>query len=69
VIGTLGSAAIGFGIGQAYDGTALPFLIGFAVCSILGFLIVVATDPRKMFAAIRVDTSADPTPLMPDDLC
>jgi DHA1 family bicyclomycin/chloramphenicol resistance-like MFS transporter len=69
VIGTLGSAAIGFGIGQAYDGTALPFLIGFAVCAILGFLIVVATDPKKMFATIRVDTSADPSPLMPDDLC
>ncbi len=69
VIGTLGSALIGFGIGQAFDGTALPFLIGFAVCAIVGFLIVVATDPKKMFAAIRVDTSADPTPLMPDDLC
>jgi len=69
VIGTLGSALIGFGIGQAFDGTALPFVIGFAVCAILGFLIVVATEPTKMFAAIRVDTSADPTPLMPDDLC
>ena len=31
--------------------------------------IVVATDPKKMFATIRVDTSADPSPLMPDDLC
>ena len=69
VIGTLGSALIGFMIGQAYDGTALPFLIGIAACSSAGFLIVVATEPKKMFAAIRVDTSADPTPLMPDDLC
>jgi len=69
VIGTLGSAAIGFAIGQAFNGTALPFLLGFAVCSTLGFLIVVATDPTKMFATIRVDTSADPSPLMPDDIC
>jgi DHA1 family bicyclomycin/chloramphenicol resistance-like MFS transporter len=69
VIGTLGSAAIGFAIGQAYNGTALPFLLGIAACSIAGFLIVRATEPNKMFAAIRVDTSADPTPLMPDDLC
>ena len=69
VIGTLGSAAIGFAIGQAYDGTALPFLLGIAACSAAGFAIVLATEPTKMFAAIRVDTSADPTPLMPDDLC
>src|SRR4029453_12995603 len=69
VIGTLGSALIGFLIGQAYDGTALPFLIGIAASSTAGFFIVLATEPKKMFAAIRVDTSADPTPLMPDDLC
>jgi DHA1 family bicyclomycin/chloramphenicol resistance-like MFS transporter len=69
VIGTLGSALIGFMIGQAYNGTTLPFLLGIAGCSAAGFLIVLATEPTKMFAAIRVDTSADPTPLMPDDLC
>ena len=69
VIGTLGSALLGFAIGQAFDGTALPFLIGIAVCSAAGFLIVLATEPTRMFATIRVDTSADPTPLMPDDLC
>ena len=69
VVGTLGSAALGFAIGQAYDGTALPFLLGIAACSMAGFLIVVATEPKKLFATIRVDTSADPTPLVPDDLC
>jgi DHA1 family bicyclomycin/chloramphenicol resistance-like MFS transporter len=69
VIGTLGSALIGFMIGQAYNGTTLPFLLGIAGCSAAGFLIVLATEPTKMFAAIRVDTSADPTPLMPDGLC
>jgi DHA1 family bicyclomycin/chloramphenicol resistance-like MFS transporter len=69
VIGTLGSAALGFAIGQAYDGTALPFLLGIAACSAAGFVIVLATEPTKMFARLKVDTSADPTPLMPDDLC
>jgi len=69
VVGTLGSAALGFAIGQAYDGTALPFLLGIAACSTLGFLIVLATEPTKLFARIKVDTSADPTPMMPDDLC
>jgi DHA1 family bicyclomycin/chloramphenicol resistance-like MFS transporter len=69
VVGTLGSAALGFAIGQAYNGTALPFLLGIAACSTAGFLIVAATEPKKLFATIKVDTSADPTPLMPDDLC
>jgi len=69
VIGTLGSALIGFAIGQAFDGTTLPFLLGFATCTSVGFLIVVATEPKKLFATIRVDTSADPSPLMPDDIC
>jgi len=69
VIGTLGSAALGFLIGQAYNGTAIPFLVGIATCSALGFLIVAATEPTKLFARLPVDTSADPTPMMPDDLC
>jgi DHA1 family bicyclomycin/chloramphenicol resistance-like MFS transporter len=69
VIGTLGSALLGFMIGQAYDGTALPFLLGIAGCSIAGFVIVLATEPSKLFAAMQVDTSADPSPLMPDDFC
>ena len=32
VIGTIGGAGIGFAIGQAFDGTQLPFLIGTAAC-------------------------------------
>ncbi len=69
VINTLGSALIGFAIGQAYNGTALPFLIGIAVCSAVGFLIVALTEGRNMFSAMTVDMSADSTPCMPDDLC
>ena len=30
VVGTLGAASLGFAIGQAFDGTALPFLLGVA---------------------------------------
>ena len=69
VIGTIGSALIGFAIGQAYDGTALPFLIGLFGCALAAFVIVVLTEPGKMFASLPVDPSADPTPMMPDDLC
>ncbi|MEO6432793.1 MAG: multidrug effflux MFS transporter [Sphingomicrobium sp.] len=67
-IGTLGSAVIGFGIGQAYNGTTLPFLIGLAATSLTGFGIVALTERGRMFASLPV-TSADPTPSMPDDLC
>ncbi len=69
VINTLGSALIGFAIGQAYNGTTLPFLIGIAACSSVGFLIVALTEGRNMFTAMKVDISADARPCMPDDLC
>lgn len=32
VITTIGGALIGFAIGQQFDGTTLPFLIGFTIC-------------------------------------
>ena len=32
VITTIGGAVIGFGIGQQFNGTTIPFLIGFALC-------------------------------------
>ena len=52
VINTLGSAVIGFAIGQSFDGTALPYLFGIATCSTLGFIIVALTEPRKLFARL-----------------
>lgn len=69
VIGTIGSAILGFAIGQAYNGTVLPFLIGLFGCAVAAFVIVAFTEPTKLFAALPVDTSADPSPMMPDDLC
>ncbi|MCY7280030.1 MAG: hypothetical protein LH610_03885 [Sphingomonas bacterium] len=48
VIGTIGGAVIGLGIGRAFDGTALPFLIGVAVCASLALVAVVATEPRRL---------------------
>lgn len=69
VIGTIGSAIIGFAIGQAYNGTVIPYLLGVFACAASAFVIVALTEPTKMFARIDADTSADPTPMMPDDLC
>lgn len=48
VIGTIGGAVIGLGIGRAFDGTALPFLIGMAGCAVLALVAVVATEPRRL---------------------
>ncbi|MEO7564559.1 MAG: multidrug effflux MFS transporter [Sphingomicrobium sp.] len=69
VINTLGSAVIGFGIGQAYDGSALPYLIGIAACSTLGFIIVALTEPTKLFARITDVKGIVQDPCIPEDLC
>ena len=56
VIGTLGAAILGFMIGQAFDGTVLPYVIGTAICAVLGFVGIVLTEPRRLFAPIRIDS-------------
>ncbi|MES2118991.1 MAG: multidrug effflux MFS transporter [Pseudomonadota bacterium] len=68
VVGTIGAAIIGFLIGQAFDGTVQPFLIGVALCSAGGFLMVVLTEPRKLFAAIGTREVNPLEPCIPDDL-
>ena len=41
VVGTMGAAAIGFLIGQQFDGTVVPFAVGTACCAAGGFLVIV----------------------------
>lgn len=43
-ITTIGGALIGAAIGQAFDGTTLPFLIGFTLCGTLAFAIAYWTN-------------------------
>ena len=52
VTGTIGGALLGLVIGQAFDGTQLPFLIGCAICGTLGLLLVLWTERGRLFAAI-----------------
>jgi DHA1 family bicyclomycin/chloramphenicol resistance-like MFS transporter len=69
VVGTLGAAILGFAIGQAFDGTPMPFLIGTAACGLGGFLVIVLTEPKQLFASIGTP-SRGPSPLescVPDD--
>jgi len=61
VVSTLGAAVIGFFIGQHFDGTATPFIVGTALCTAAGFLVIVLTEPRRLFAPIGTD-SAEPGP-------
>jgi len=58
VIGTIGGAAIGLGIGRAFDGTALPFLTGMAVCALLALLAVVVTEPKRLLERLPRATAA-----------
>lgn len=55
VVGTMGAAAIGFLIGQQFDGTPVPFAVGTALCASAGFLIIALTEPNRLFAPIQSD--------------
>jgi DHA1 family bicyclomycin/chloramphenicol resistance-like MFS transporter len=49
VVGTVIAAAVGFMIGQQFDGTQLPFLWGFAGCGLAAAVLVVLTEPGRLF--------------------
>jgi DHA1 family bicyclomycin/chloramphenicol resistance-like MFS transporter len=50
VVGTVGAALIGYLIGQAFDGTVMPFLWGMAGCAVAGLALVILTEPKRLFA-------------------
>ena len=60
VAGTIGGALIGLVIGQAFDGTQLPFLIGFAVCGVAGLVGVLITERGRLFAGIDPVAADEP---------
>jgi DHA1 family bicyclomycin/chloramphenicol resistance-like MFS transporter len=66
VVGTIGGSAVGYAIGQAYDGTALPFLWGTAACATITFVLTVLTEPKRLFAGPSAPESCDH---IPEDLC
>ena len=70
VIGTLGAAIVGFAIGQAFDGTPTPFVVGTALCAVGGFIAIVLTEPTMLFASIRMKGPVPSTldSSLPDDL-
>jgi len=58
VVGTIGGATIGLLIGQAFDGTAQPFLWGMAGCASLSLIIILLTEPRRLFAGVDRSVAA-----------
>ena len=68
VVSTLGAAIIGFAIGQAFDGTVIPYLMGVAGCAALGFVAIVLTEPKGLFAPMRAGGGEVLEPCMPEDL-
>jgi DHA1 family bicyclomycin/chloramphenicol resistance-like MFS transporter len=67
VIGTIGAAAIGFVIGQQFNGTVIPFVLGTAGCAAGGFALIVLTEPKRLFASIGAHR-ADPFPPVPEEV-
>jgi DHA1 family bicyclomycin/chloramphenicol resistance-like MFS transporter len=62
VFSTLGAAVIGFLIGRAFNGTATPYIVGTAICAAVGFLVVVLTEPKRLFGPIEGDGQASAEP-------
>jgi DHA1 family bicyclomycin/chloramphenicol resistance-like MFS transporter len=58
VIGTIGGSLIGLAIGQAFDGTAQPFLWGMAGCAAMSLAIVLLTEPKRLFAGVDREAQA-----------
>jgi DHA1 family bicyclomycin/chloramphenicol resistance-like MFS transporter len=56
VIGTIGGAAIGLAIGQSFDGTQLPFLIGIALCGIVALVLTLITERGRLLHDPRQPT-------------
>lgn len=52
VTGTIGGALIGLSIGQAFDGSQLPFTTGLAVCGAAALIFVLLTERGRLFARL-----------------
>jgi DHA1 family bicyclomycin/chloramphenicol resistance-like MFS transporter len=65
--GTIGAAIIGFLIGQQFNGTPIPFAVGTAACAAGGFLVIVLTEPKRLFARIG-STHVELLPPVPEEV-
>lgn len=68
MVGTIGAAAIGFVIGQRFDGTAVPFVVGTALAAAGGFVLIVLTEPKRLFARIDRKPPVESFPVVPEEV-
>ena len=68
MIGTVGAAILGFLIGQAFDGTVLPYVMGTAACAVGGVVAVVLTEPTHLFARIQREPDEASLPSVPEEV-
>jgi MFS transporter, DHA1 family, multidrug resistance protein len=72
MLSTIGAAILGFLIGRSFDGTATPYLIGTAACATGGFVAILFTEPKRLFAPRQADPeeliAAKESTAVPDDL-
>ncbi len=52
VTSSVGGALIGLAIGQAFDGTAVPFLLGMLLCGLGALAVVVMTERGRLFTKL-----------------
>ena len=52
---TVGGALIGFGIGQQFNGTAVPLTLGFVTCGTIALMIVLITEKGRLFHPAHPD--------------
>ena len=57
VTGTIGGATLGLIIGQLFDGTQMPFLLGCAGCGMVALALVIWTERGRLFG--EIDRPAD----------
>jgi DHA1 family bicyclomycin/chloramphenicol resistance-like MFS transporter len=48
-VSTVGGALIGFAIGQQFDGTAVPVVLGFAGCGVAALAMVLFAEKGRLF--------------------
>ena len=53
VVGTVLAALAGFAIGQAFNGTQIPYLWGLSICGATGLALVVLTDRGRLFEKLQ----------------
>jgi DHA1 family bicyclomycin/chloramphenicol resistance-like MFS transporter len=46
---SIGGGLLGFLVGQLFDGTALPLIIGFTLCGIAAMIIILVTEKGRLF--------------------